>query len=131
MRLLRNIKSEWALRIGFCLMYLYSGSDLFTRPEHWYGFAPQWFIDMVTRIMPFDSYLKIQGVGELVIAFVCIAWFLPRIFVRIGSILNVIEMAGILLLSGIDTITFRDIGLLGGGIALLLLVFSEKGSSVQ
>jgi len=125
MLVFKNIKSEWALRIGFGLMYLYSGYSLASRPDHWYGFAPQWFMDVVTRIMPFDNYLKLQGMGELAIAFVFVAWFLPRIFVRIGSMLNVVEMAGILLLSGIDTITFRDIGLLGGALALFLIVYSE------
>lgn len=119
------MKPEWALRVGLGLMYVYSGYSLASRPEHWYGFAPQWFSDIVGSIMPFDWYLRLQGMGELAIAFVFLAWFLPRIFVRIGSVLNVAEVAGILLLSGIDTITFRDIGLLGGGMALLMIVYSE------
>ncbi len=126
MKFFRKIKPEWALRWGLGSMYLYSGYSLVSRPEHWYGFAPQWFMDTVTRIMPFDSYLKLQGLGELFIAFIFLAWFLPKIFVRLGSALNVVEMAGILLLSGIDTITFRDIGLLGGGIALFLIVWNEE-----
>ena len=67
-------------------------------------------------------------------AAVFLAWFLPRGAIRIASGLAALEIAGILLFTGIDLITFRDIGLLGAALALFflsaarasLLVFSSS-----
>ena len=68
--------------------------------------------------MPMDVYLRLQGAGELAVAFLLLAWFLGRWGTRVAALLAVIEMLGILLLAGIDPITFRDLGLLGGAVAL-------------
>jgi len=118
MDFLRKMNPEVPLRLGLGLMYLYSGRDLIINPIHWEGFAPVWFERLVGILMPMDAYLRLQGAGELAIAFLLLAWFLGRWGVRVAALLAVIEMLGILLLAGIDPITFRDIGLLGGAAAL-------------
>ena len=118
---MERFRPEWPLRIGLGLMYVYSGFSLIRQPLDWQGFLPMWFTDAVGRILPLTAYLKIQGAGELVIAAVFLAWFLPRRIVRIVAGFTVLELAGILLFTGIDLITFRDIGLLGAAMALFLL----------
>ena len=125
MNFLQKIRPEWSLRLGLGLMYIYSGYDLFTNPQHWYGFVPQWFSRAVTSIVPITTYLRLQGIGELVLGFLFLAWFLGRGSVRIAAAIATIEMGLILLFVGIDPITFRDIGLLGA--ALAILVLSWKG----
>lgn len=128
MNILKKVSPEWALRIGLGIMYLYSGYDLFVKPYHWYGFVPQWFSQMVTQITAVDNYLRIQGIGEALIGVLLLAWFLPRVFVRIASLLTIFEMGLILLFVGIDPITFRDIGLLGAALALVVLSLGDEGA---
>lgn len=121
---------EAPLRAGLGLMYLYSGYDLIINPAHWYGFAPQWFLGIAGIFLSQDAYLRLQGAGEFVMGLVLLLWFLPQRVVRAVSLLATFEMVGILLLAGIDTITFRDIGLLGGAVALLLLVTRQRGAGI-
>lgn len=120
MYFLKNIPPSWPIRMGLAVVYLYSGYDLIAHPLNWYGYVPDWFIGVVSAIMPLEQYLKIQGSGEIVLALVFLAWFLPSWIVRATAALAAAEMAGILLFVGIDPVTFRDIGLLGAAIALIL-----------
>ena len=118
----RNIQPAWALRIGLGLMYVYSGTSLIRQPFDWQGFLPMWFADAVSRLMPLASYLRLQGVGELFLAAVMLAWVAPRRLLMLASGVAALELSGILALSGVDLITFRDIGLLGAALGLFLLV---------
>lgn len=126
MNFLQKISPEWSLRLGLGFMYLYSGYDLFYNPWHWYGFMPKWFSQTVTQIVSIDAYLRIQGIGEIIIGLLFLAWFFGVRGVRIAAALAVFEMALILLFVGIDPITFRDIGLLGAAIAILILSFQSS-----
>ena len=126
MNFLRKFNPEWSLRLGFGLMYLYSGSNLFFNPQHWYGFVPLWFSRIVTTIIPLETYLRVQGVGEFMIGLLFLAWFLGVWGVRLASLAAVLEMALIIILVGINLITFRDIGLLGAAVALLVITFSPQ-----
>ena len=125
MNTLQKLNPVWALRLGLGLMYIYSGYDLFYNPQHWYGFVPQWFSRGVMQIMPIEAYLRIQGIGEIIMGLLFLAWFSGTRGVRVASMLAVFEMTGILLFVGIDPITFRDIGLLGAAAALLIISFNR------
>lgn len=122
-RWVRKLQPEWVLRLGLGAMYLYSGADLIVNPVHWYGYAPRWFLELVHLVVSTDAYLAIQGIGELAIALLLLAWFLPRWGLRVGATLATTELFLILVLVGIDPITFRDLGLLGGAVALTALAF--------
>lgn len=126
MDFLKKIKPELALRFGLGLMYIYSGFDLFYYPSHWYGFAPQWFLDLVTNFISIDTYFRIQGVGELIMGLLFLAWFGGVWGVRIASFFATLEMALIILLTGINLVTFRDIGLLGAAIAILIMSWRKE-----
>ena len=126
MKILSRLNPVWPLRLGLGLMYLYSGYDLFTYPHHWYGFVPQWFSRSVTSIVSIDTYLRLQGIGELAIGLLFLAWFAGRWGVRIAALLMTVEMALILLFVGVDPITFRDIGLLGAAAAMLVLSWQKE-----
>lgn len=134
MNLLKKINLEWPLRLGLGIMYLYSGYDLMLNPKAWIWAVPGWFSKIVTFFMPLDSYLRLQGAGEFIIGILFLVWFLDRRWLKIVSILAVIELAGILVFTGIGPITFRDIGLLGAAIALFLLTLKSNNyfsSSVE
>ena len=132
MNFLQRIKPIWALRLTIGIMYMYTGVDFLRAPEHWYGFAPVWFSKLVLMILPsMDVYLRIQGVGELVLGFAFLAWFLPLSAVRIAAFLSALEMALILLLAGIDLVTFRDIPILGASLAVFLLISQKNGTAAK
>ncbi len=104
-------------------MYLYSGASIFQHPDAWTWAVPSWFTQLVQNFMPIEAYLRLQAIGELIFALVFLAWFLKPILVKYVALLATLEMAGIVFLgkAGIDLITFRDLGLLGGLIALLIM----------
>ena len=133
MNLLKKISPEWSLRLGTSVMYLYSGQDIFRYPTAWTWALPYWFTQAVSSIMPIETYLKIQGIGEIVMALALLAWFLKPQILKYFALLSVLEMAGILLLSPPSQfgITFRDIGLLGGSIALFLMLANKTYESAK
>ena len=126
MNIFKKLNPEWALRISLGIMYLYSGYDLLVKPQHWYGFVPQWFSQAVNQVTTVDNYLRIQGIGESLIGLLLLLWFLPRWTVRVAAILTILEMGMILLFVGIDPITFRDIGLLGAGFAVAIFAWKSE-----
>lgn len=121
---LSSKKAVWALRLGLGATYVYSGYDLFKHPGSW-----QWavrglplFMQNIIDAIGINTYLQIQGVAELLFAAVLLLWFLPKKLAKFVSVLIVLEMVGILLFVGIDTITFRDFGLVGAAAALFFLL---------
>ncbi len=118
----QKIKPEWVLRIMLGVMYIYSGFGLLANPDEWLGFAPQWFVRGVEAIMPFSSYLRFQGFIEIFFVIAFFVPFIPKKYTRVAALLSTLEIVGILVLGGIDVITFRDIGLLGASFTLFLLL---------
>lgn len=127
---LQKLRPEWFLRIGLGLMYVYSGYDILVHPTAWYWALrplPQFLQIIINNQIGINAYLRVQGVGELILAFLFLAWFLPRWVPQFASALAALEMALILWFVGIDAVTFRDIGLLGAAIALLVISFQRNG----
>jgi len=129
MKFLQKISPEWILRSGLGAMYIYSGVDILRHPTSWF-----WAVRPLFKWLPVSmqaslgtsavmtKYLIFQGIGELGLAFLFFAWFLPKYLVKWAALISVLEFAGILLLIPIDSITFRDIGLLGAFLALWLML---------
>ena len=120
--LLRKIDSSIPLRLGLGLMYLYSGYDIVMHPTGWKWAVTQLpdMIEAPIKMFGVIEFLRIQGATEILLGLIFLAWFLPRPFVRLAALISTVEMAAILLFVGIDTVTFRDIGLVGAGLALFL-----------
>ena len=127
MHLVSKISPEWPLRVSLAATYLYSGWSIMTAPTSWTRFVPGWFNDLVTSIMPLEAYMRFQAATELIFAVALLLWFLSPKILKYVALLGGLEMAGILFLgsSGIDLITFRDLGLLGG-FATLFLLFNKQ-----
>ena len=124
-KLLLKLTPEWALRGGFGIMYVYSSVDIIRHPTSWYwAVRPllKWFPASIQANLGqpeiLNRYLVLQGIIELVLAFVLLAWFLPKFLAHWAAFITILEFAGILLLIPVDAITFRDIGLLGAALAL-------------
>ena len=135
MKFFQKISPEWSLRIGFGIMYLYSGFDLFAHPSGWQWVIPLWlkkiFYFGYGDISFLNAYLQFQGIVELIFAIVLLGWFFKTAIVKIVAILSSLEMALILAFAFLPwseanfLITFRDIGLLGGAVALLAILLKK------
>ena len=121
--MLQKIKPEWPLRLGLGLMYLYSGIDLIMNPKGWTWALPYWYKQMVLAVMPVESYLRFQGAVELLMAFLLLSFFFPKKVVMAVVAISGLEFLFILLFAPQFSITFRDIGLLGAALALLIIYF--------
>lgn len=130
MNFLKKIQPEWPLRLGLGFMYLYSGYDIFFHPTAWYWAIPKWFSGIVTSIASLEMYLRLQGVGEFIMGVLFLAWFLKRRGLQVVSAFAVIEFLGIIVFTGIGPITFRDIGLLGAAVALLIISLGLNNKNI-
>lgn len=128
-KFLLKITPEGALRIGLGVMYVYSGTDILRHPTAWY-----WAVRPLLKLLPtamqpsfanlsfLNNFLRVQGFIELLFAFILLAWFLNKKYIRWVAGLTALEMMAILFFLPIDAVTFRDFGLLGAGLALFLLL---------
>lgn len=125
---LSKISPEWFLRLGLGGVYLYTSIDIFLHPKGWYWAVrglPQ-FMQGAVNSIGIDNYLRAQAALEFAIALALLFWFLPKTLPMIAGFLVGLQMAAILLLVGISLDTFRDIGLLGAGLALFVLLKKDS-----
>ena len=129
---MHRISPELPLRLGLGLVYLYSGINLISHPTAWVWALPYWLRSLIDAVIPLKWYLQIQGGIEIVFAIVFLTWFLPRGIVRIVAFLSTLEFLAILILAFAPfseanfLITFRDMGLLGASVALMLLITKKE-----
>ncbi len=123
---MQKLNPTWVLRLGLGAMYLYSGYDLFVHPTAWVWAAPMFLKNFISSFASVTAYLKFQGVVEIIIAVIFLLPFFPKTILKLAAFISVLEMATILIFTGIDTITFRDIGLLGASTALLILSYQQN-----
>lgn len=136
MPFLNKISVEWSLRLGLGVMYLYSGFDLMKHPGSWHWALPYWLSQAIQKFVALDTYLRFQGLVEILMALVLLAWFLKPKLVFWVALISTLELLGILILAFIPfkeanfLITFRDIGLLGASLALTGLLWRKSESPV-
>src|SRR5437867_1468618 len=112
-----RIRIEWPLRLGCGCVNLYSGSFLLTDPTRYYQYVPNWLSQVANAVASVDAYLRLQGIGEIMIALCLFGWFFPRWCVRMASTLLTVEMTLILIFIGVDAVTFRNMGILGAALS--------------
>ncbi|OGZ56643.1 MAG: hypothetical protein A3H64_01825 [Candidatus Ryanbacteria bacterium RIFCSPLOWO2_02_FULL_45_11c] len=113
----------WSLRLGLAAMFGYSGIDILLHPTAWYWAVRglPLFVQNIINTIGIDTYLMLQGASEVFFALVFLLWMWPRL-TRVVALFAAVEMALILLMVGVDSITFRDFGPLGAAIALFFLL---------
>jgi uncharacterized membrane protein YphA (DoxX/SURF4 family) len=129
MRCFKKLTPEWILRIFLGAMFLYSGYDIFIHPTAWtwaIRALPGFVISIIENTVGVELYLRLQGASEILLSFVLLAWFLPRRVTALGAIMVTLEMFAITLFVGLDAVTFRDIGLIGAGSALFVLLTQKN-----
>ena len=123
---MNRIPVEWPIRIGCGFVNLYAGYFLVTDPARYYKFVPSWLGNIANSVASVDVYLKVQGVGELVVAIVLLGWFLPKAWVRVAACTLAVEMFLIVIFIGVDSVTFRNVGLLGAALSIVLGSFEDR-----
>lgn len=101
---LPQLSIERVLGIGLGFTFLYAGIASLVDPISWVGYLPSW----TAAILPAETLILIHGVFQTALG-VALAtnWML-----RTAALIAALDLSAIILFYGIDTVTFRDVGLL-------------------
>ena len=107
------------LRLGLGLSLLYAGFDILRSPDTWIGYVPQW-VEMLGASR--EHFLAVHGIGEIVLGVALISSF----WLPVASLLVALDFLSILVFYGIDSVSFRDFGLMMAAFALFLRSLERK-----
>ena len=102
------------LQIGLAITFIWIGVMIIQSPAYWSGFFPVWLIN----ISPFSpiSLSVLFGVLDLIIGMM----LLFKYQLHVAALLGALHLTGILIFSGIDVVTVRDVAILGGVLAVFI-----------
>ncbi len=107
------------LRLGLAITFLWIGVLIFKDPLAWSSFINPWAVNL------FFFDLKSAMLGTAILDILIGILFLINPLVYLAAILGSLHLIIILIVSGINVITVRDIGLLGSTIAVLIAFFPK------
>jgi hypothetical protein len=116
---------KWAkifLRVGLAFVFVWVGLKSWLEPDSWIGFVPLWLENALP--ISLALFLKIHAVFNLVLGF----WLLSGRWLIVVAAIASFYILTVLVAAGINDITFRDIGLLGASVALLIIQAEERES---
>ncbi len=112
------------LRVGLAIVFLWIGVLIFKSPEGWGTLIQPW----AAGLLPFPLETAMIGTAILDI----IIGFLLLIdidhFVLVGSLLGGLQVLGVLIVTGINDITVRDIAILAACLAFFINSLPKKSS---
>lgn len=109
--------SNLFLRLGLAAVFIWFGVDKFINPEYWLNaWVPQSVVLLVSKVgLGGTDIVYTSAIFELLVG----ASVLSNIFIKIFSVLAIIFLLTILLFFGVSEVLIRDMGLIGGFLALL------------
>lgn len=109
--------SHLFLRLSLAGVFLWFGIDKFFHPAYWLSaWIPQSIVDLATALyIPSDALVYGFGVLELLIGISLASNMFVGLFALIGTVL----LISISILYGFNEVFIRDIGLVGGLMALV------------
>jgi uncharacterized membrane protein YphA (DoxX/SURF4 family) len=106
--------SALLLRMGLGFVFAYAAISSLLYPNDWIGYLPKF----LTSIVDGDLLLKLMSVYELVL----VIWLLSGWKTKYAAVLSALTLGGIALANlSLLPISFRDIGLVFGALALASL----------
>lgn len=107
------------LRVGLAFVFIFAGVAALSNPSNWIGYIPTW----VSHMLPFsvETFLKIHAGTDILIGVL----LLFGVWLRWVALVGALFLLSIVILSGIDEVTFRDVGLIG---ALLSIAVTSRPS---
>lgn len=115
------IKKRYALhilRIGLAVTFVWIGVLIFRDPVSWGGYLLPWAVQAIP--IPIDQFM----VGVAVFDMLAGLFLLFNLFTPYVAFLATLHLIGVLVGSGINAVTVRDIGLLFA--AFSLFVYTSK-----
>lgn len=108
------------LRVGLGITFLWIGILIFQSPEAWGGYVQPW----VVELLPFSltATMVTTAIFDMVVGFLLLINYLTFF----ASFLAALHLIVVLVVSGINAITVRDIGLLAGALALVWNTFPRR-----
>lgn len=103
-------RAHLLLRLGLAFGFLYAATSSLMAPENWIGFIPGW-------VPAPELALKAHAIFEIILAL----WLLWGKRIQWAAYLSALSMFAILITTGIDEVTFRDVGLMFAASALATL----------
>lgn len=106
------------LTAGNVIVFVLFGAEKLYRPQNWIDWMPEWINGLAG--LPVARWLTVIGITEILMALFLL---LPvRRLRQLGALLISLHLFGIILEIGWNEIAIRDIGLLTGSLALLMLL---------
>lgn len=109
-----KITPYYILRIGLAVTFLWIGFLILKNPEAWGGYLQPWAVELLP--IPLAQAMLGTAILDIAIGAFLLINFLPWLAALVGAV----HLAVIMITSGITDITVRDIGLLGGVLALMI-----------
>ena len=118
-----NALSFHVLRIGVGITFLWIGVLILQRPEAWGGLMQSW----AANLLPIS--LKWVMIGSGILDVLIGVLLMANIFTRSAAKTATLHLILILIVTGINAITVRDIGLIGATLALSINMWPENKKS--
>ncbi len=105
------------LRLGLAAVFIWFGVDKFLNPQYWLSaWIPQSVLTVASGVgLSGMDVVYSSGVFELLVG----ASVLSNIFIKIFSVLAIVFLVTVLFTFGVSEVIVRDLGLIGGFLALL------------
>ena len=99
-------------------MFFWFGVDKFIHPAYWLNaWVPAWAVNWAARLgVTGNQFIYMQGILEVIIGLSLISGVFARFFSLVGAMFLII----VLFVIGFNEIAVRDIGLIGGLLAIFL-----------
>lgn len=111
---------HWILRVGLAAVFMWFGIHKFIHPDLWIAaWVPQSILGLVNIIgMSGENFIFLNGIFEVLVAISLISGYFMRIFSVVAVAFLVLVVA--FYIAGPTEVVIRDIGLIGGLLALAL-----------
>lgn len=109
------------LRVGIAITFLWIGILILKEPTSWGGFIQPWAM----KLLPFSLKEAMIGAAifDIIIGFLLLIDYKTWIAAFLGSL----HLVVVLMVSGINAITIRDIGLLAGALG----IFTDSAPAIS
>ena len=106
------------LRLGLAAVFLWFGIDKMLHPTYWLNaWVPRQLIELLTTFSISDSqFIYLNGIFEILVGLSLIT----GVFIKFFSALAILFLIGIMVFVGMNEVTIRDLGLIGGFVSVLL-----------
>lgn len=115
-----KILSFHILRIGIAITFLWIGVLIFKDPQAWGLYLRPWATDLLP--VPLEQVMIITALLDISIGVL----LLINVLTWLVGLVGAIHIAAVLIVSGINAVTVRDIGLFSAVLALAIHAWPDK-----